>query len=174
MLLKNGKELTIRKAKKEDAQELLDYIKKVGGETDNLTMGAEGLPYTVEQEEKLLEDWSKSTSSVLLSGIVDGRIIASGSIMSPKMERLAHQSTLGITVLKEFWGMGVGTHMMNALIDFAKNSDNIELIHLGVRADNTNAIALYKKFGFQEIGRYPKFSKINGKYYDEILMNLYL
>jgi len=174
MLLKNGKELTIRKAKKEDAQELLEYAKQVGGETENLTFGAEGLPYTIEQEEKVLDNWNKSTSSAMLVGIVDGRIVTSCAISSPARERLAHQSSIAVSVLKEYWGMGVGTHMMNELINFAKNSDKIELLHLGVRADNANAIALYKKCGFQEIGRYPKFFKINGEYYDEILMNLYL
>ena len=44
MLLKNGKTITIRKAKKEDAQEILGYLKKVDGESNNLTFGAEGLP----------------------------------------------------------------------------------------------------------------------------------
>ena len=174
MLLKNGKELTIRKAKKEDACELLDYAKKVGSESDYLTFGAEGLPYTIEQEEKMLEGWSNSTSSAMLVGIVEGRIVTCCFISSPTRERLGHQSGIAISVLKEFWGVGVGAHMMNALIDFAKNSEKIEIVHLGVRADNVNAIALYKKFGFQEIGRYPKFFKINGAYYDELLMNLYL
>ena len=174
MLLKNGKTLTIRKPKKQDAQELLNYAKKIGAESDNLTFGAEGLPYTLEQEEKMIENWSNSTSTAMFVGIVDDKIVTSVFISSPAKERLAHQSSIAISVLKEYWGIGIGTHMMNMLIDFAKNSDTIELIHLGVHANNTNAIALYKKFGFQEIGRYPKFFKINGEYYDEILMNLYL
>jgi len=38
MLLKNGKELTIRKAKKEDAQEILDLMKKIGGESNYITV----------------------------------------------------------------------------------------------------------------------------------------
>jgi len=174
MLLKNGKELTIRKAQKEDARELLAYAKKVGAESDFLTFGAEGLPYTIEQEEKQIENWSNSTSAVMLVGVVDGKIVTTCVISAPARERLAHQSSIAVSVLKEYWGIGIGSHMMNALIDFAKNSDTIELIHLGVHADNTSAIALYKKCGFQEIGRYPKFFKLNGKYYDEILMNLYL
>jgi len=174
MLLKNGKTLTIRKAKKEDAQEILGYLKKVGGESDNLTFGAEGLPYTVEQEEKVLESYYHSTSSVYLVGVVDGRIICTGNVSSPTRERLSHKATIGISVLKEFWGLGVGTCLMNELIDFAKNSDKIEMLHLGVKSDNVNAIALYKKCGFEQIGVYPKFFKIDGVYYDEVLMNLYI
>jgi len=174
MLLKNGKELTIRKARKEDARELLQYCKKVGSESNNVTFGPEGLPYTVEQEEEILVSFYNSPSSAYLVGVLDGRIICAGNVSSPKRERLAHQCSLGISVLKEFWGIGVGTYLMNALIDFAKNTGTVEVIHLGVKADNIHAIALYKKLGFEQIGVYPKFFKINGVYYDEILMNLYL
>ena len=174
MLLKNGKTLTIRKAKKEDAQEILDYIKKVGGESNNLLTGAEGLPYTVEQEEAIIERINASASSVMLVGVVDSRIISVANLSASDRERIAHQGTVGISVLNEFWGLGVGTCMMNALINFAKASGTIEILHLGVKSDNLGGIALYKKCGFQQIGVYPKFFKFGDVYYDEILMNLYL
>ena len=35
---------TITRARPEDAAALLDYLKIVGGETDNLSFGAEGVP----------------------------------------------------------------------------------------------------------------------------------
>ena len=174
MLLKNGKTLTIRKAKKEDAREILDYIKKVGGESNNLLMGAEGLPYTVAQEEAIIERINASASSVMFVGVVDGKIISVANLSSPNRERIAHQGDIAISVLKAFWGMGVGSCMMNALIDFAKNTGKIEVLHLGVKSDNAGGIALYKKCGFQQIGVYPKFFKLGDVYYDEILMNLYL
>ena len=47
-------------------------------------------------------------------------------------------------------------------------------MHLGVKADNLTALSLYRKMGFNEIGRHKNFFKINGKYYDEILMDLHL
>ena len=39
---------------------------------------------------------------------------------------------------------------------------------------NLSAINLYKKFNFQEIGRYPQMFNVNQKYYDALLMNLYI
>jgi len=174
MLLKNGKSLTIRKAKKEDAQEIINYLKKVGAESNNLLFGAEGLPYTVEQEASMIEKINSSTSSALLVGILDNKIICIGSLSSPQRERIAHQGDLALSVLKEFWGIGVGSCIMSELINFAKNSGKITVLHLGVRSDNANAITLYKKFGFEEIGLYRKFAKIDGVYYDDFLMNLYL
>lgn len=37
-----------RKPIKEDAKNMLEYLKQVGGESDNLTFGKEGLPFTPE------------------------------------------------------------------------------------------------------------------------------
>jgi len=173
-LLKNGENLIIRKAKKADAKALLDYLKMVGGQSDNLLFGAEGLSMTVEQEEELIENLQHSETSALLIGLIDNRIVCVCSASASVKERISHQCNLAISVLKEFWGMGVGTCLMQAMIDFAKATEKLEILHLGVKADNVVAIALYKKMGFQEIGRYPKFFKIDGCYYDEILMNLYL
>ena len=174
MKLKNGKSIEIRKAKKEDASELLDYLNMVGGESDNLTFGANEFRMTVEQEEQHIESVNNSPTSVHLVGIVDGKIICAGSIFASKKERLSHNCDLGISVIKEYWGLGAGTLLSNELISFAKNSKKLEIIHLKVNADNEHAISLYKNLGFEEIGRYPKEMKVNGRYIDTILMNLYL
>lgn len=71
-------------------------------------------------------------------------------------------------------GQGRGQPVDEAAIDFAKNNAGVEIISLEVRADNTRAQALYRKYGFEEIGRFPGFFKIDGKWVDFILMNLYL
>ena len=174
MRLKNGNELTIRKARKEDAAEIVKYVNTVGGESNNLNFGANEFHMTVEQEEAYIESLENNLTSTLLIGVVDNRIICSGIISAPTRPRFAHNCGIGMSVLKEFWGLGVGTHLLNALIDFAKGTNTIEIVHLKVKADNERAIALYKKMGFQEIGRYPNEVKIDGQYYDTILMNLYL
>ena len=174
MTLKNGKELTIRKAEKGDAAEILAYCKQVGGESDNLLMDETGLRLTVEQEAEILENANASPGSGFLVGVVDGRIVSVGNLSSPRNPRIAHQGAVALSVVKALWGVGVGSAMMQALIDLAKSAGHIEVLHLGVWADNAGGIALYKKFGFEQIGVYPKFGKINGVYHDEVLMNLYL
>lgn len=64
--------------------------------------------------------------------------------------------------------------MMQTMISFAKRNGQTEILHLGVKDDNLTAVNLYKKMGFNEIGRHKNFFKIDGKYYDEMLMDLYL
>ena len=43
-------------ARQEEAAALLDYLKIIGGETDNLSFGAEGVPLSLEAEQDYL--WS--------------------------------------------------------------------------------------------------------------------
>ena len=109
----------------------------------------------------------------MLVALYGDRIIASASIERNKAERYSHRAELSITVLKEFWGKGVGSELMKRLLEFSKES-GIESVYLDVRSDNDRAIALYKKFGFSKIAKYNDYFKINGRKYDADLMVLYL
>ncbi len=163
---------TIEKVRPEDAAALLDYLRAVGGESGNLTFGAEGLPVTVEEETAFLEKNAASPRSIMLLAKEDGEIIGDGHIEAFS-RRLSHRAGLGITVRKKAWGRGVGTAIMERLIAHAREQ-GLEIIELQVRSDNLRAIRLYEKFGFVKIGRYPGFMKVDGVNADCDLMNLYL
>ncbi len=162
---------SIEKARPEDAAALIEYLRVVGGESDNLTFGAEGLPATVEEETAFLEKSAADTRSVILLAKEDGEIIGDGHIEAFS-RRLSHRAGLGITVRKAAWGRGVGTAIMERLIAHAWEQ-GIEIIELQVRSDNARAIRLYEKFGFVKIGHYPGFLKVDRVYADCDLMNLY-
>lgn len=166
--------LIIEKARPEDAAALLACLNQVGGESDNLTFGAEGMPFTVEEEDDFLRSMENSQNAAMFVAKLDGKVIGNASFSSSPRERLKHRGELAVSVLKEAWGMGVGTKLMEAVIDFARNTAQVEIIHLEVRSDNIRAIKLYEKFGFQKIGTFHGFMKIDGKLVDCDLMNLYL
>ena len=162
---------SVERARPEDAAALIDYLRVVGGESDNLTFGAEGLPATVEEETAFLEKSAADTRSVILLAKEDGEILGDGHIEAFS-RRLSHRAGLGITVRKAAWGRGVGTAIMERLIAHAWEQ-GIEIIELQVRSDNARAIRLYEKFGFVKIGHYPGFLKVDRVYADCDLMNLY-
>ena len=58
-------EIKIEKALPEDAENILEYLKIVGGETDNLTFGAEGMPISIEEERDYIASLLDSTSPVM-------------------------------------------------------------------------------------------------------------
>lgn len=169
-----GERLCVEQGRPEDAQELLTVLRQVGSETDNLTFGAEGPSATVEQEQEYLRAMAENPTSAFFVARLDGRMVGTLSFRAMTLARASHRAEIGISVLKECWGKGVGSRLMEAAIDFAKNNAGVEIISLEVRADNTRAQALYRKYGFEEIGRFPGFFKIDGKWIDFILMNLYL
>ena len=165
---------TIRKAKPDDAEEFIRYLIQVGGESDNLTFGEEGMPFTVEQERKFLASLEKSDTCVIFCAVDGDRIIGDISCDRNPRERLRHRGNIGITVLKDYWHKGIGSELLKTTIEYAKNEMKLEVLTLDVRCDNTNAIKLYEKFGFKITGTLPAMMKIRGEYIDCYTMTLYL
>ena len=52
-------EFDIREATPEDAEKIIAYLAQVGGETDYLSFGKEGLPISTEEEEKFIQNINK-------------------------------------------------------------------------------------------------------------------
>lgn len=164
--------ITIEKATPADAAAMIAYLKQVGGETDNLTFGPEGLPFTVEAEAAYIAQLERSRDSVMLAAKEEGRIVGNASLKRlPR--RMSHRGDLAITVVKTHWSRGIGGRLLGKIIEFAKEN-TFEIIDLQVRNDNSAAIHLYEKFGFQKIGTYPGFLKIDGTYADVDYMYLKL
>lgn len=166
--------ITYREAEPSDAGKFLEYCKKVGAESDNLTFGAEGIPFSISQEADFIRKYSGNPGSVMLVAYDEGELIGTGavSVVSGR-PRFSHRREIAISVRKDYWGKGIGSGLMNLLIDFCKKS-GAESIELEVRSDNERAIGLYKKFGFEKIGTNERYFKINGEYFSADYMNLYL
>ena len=90
------------------------------------------------------------------------------------IEKLKHQCLFVIIVGAEYRGQGIGTMLMKALEKRAKETFQVELLHLEVY-ENNPAIGLYERLGFKRYGFHPKYLKEpDGTYYDKILMQKYL
>lgn len=164
------KNIEIREAMAKDAEALIEYMKIVGGETENLTFGETGLPITVEQEERFLESVYDDKTSVYLVACKDGEIVGGGGL-NGLPRRMNHRAELNVSVKRKYWNCGIGSMLLKELIKYAKEN-RIEILNLEVRCDNTNAIHLYEKFGFKYIGTSPAFFKLEGEYVDFELMYL--
>jgi len=70
-------------------------------------------------------------------------------------------------MVRDDWqGKGVGTAMMQAVIDLADRWLNLTRIELTVFTDNESAIALYRKFGFEIEGALRKYAFRDGEFVD--------
>lgn len=174
VVTKSSKELTLRHSKPSDAKELIEYLNIIGGESDNMTFGKGEFKLSVDQEETYLKALDEDNISIMIVVTESNKIIAQGSIVSDKRKRLSHNSILGISVRKDYWSDGIGSIIMEELINFVKQCEATKTVTLSVNVENINAIKLYKKFGFDEIGIHKNKFNINGKFYDEMIMDLHL
>ncbi len=166
--------LVIRKANMEDAQKIIDFLNQVGGESDNLLFGFNEFKMSIEQEQSFIETMNNAEKDLMLLGVVEEELVAIGSLQGYKRTRIEHRGQIAISVSKKYWHCGIGSRMMKELIEFAKDSASMSVVELTVKSDNKNAIALYEKLGFEQIGLYKKFFKIENEYFDAYFMNLYL
>lgn len=95
---------TITRARPEDAAALLDYLKIVGGETDNLSFGAEGVPLAPEEEQAYLRTQVDSPDHVQYLARVGGELIGTASEPQARPDapprRVRHQPEAGVVGLR--------------------------------------------------------------------------
>ena len=162
----------IEQAREEDAAALLEYLKVVGGETENLSFGEEGLSTDLAAEQAYLRAQCQSADNVQYLAKVNGEIIGTASL-NRKPRRMRHRGEFGISLKKAWWGCGAGSALTEAVLSFAREN-GFEQLNLEVRSDNARAIRLYEKYGFRKLCTFPGFFKVNGACIDVDLMNLAL
>ena len=71
-------------------------------------------PETLEEEVGL---YDAKAHNLLLLAIYEGTIIGTASVKDPDSQfRLSHVGEVGISILQEYWGMGLGTLMLEEII----------------------------------------------------------
>ena len=168
---RNGQPITIRTAQPEDATALLAYIRAVAAETEFFIFEPDEFPKTDDEERKWIQDHLDHPQQIVLLAEAGGTIIGNVSFENGPCRRIAHRGTLGIAVVKEWRGQGVGTVLLETLLAWATAESLIEKVCLEVFATNVDAIRLYRKLGFVEEGLRPKDIKFGpGRYVDTLAM----
>ncbi len=85
-----------------------------------------------------------------------------------------HRASLGMGILKEHRGKGLGSRLIEKALEHVRTVPGIEKVELTVYTSNAPAIKLYKKFGFKNIGINHKYRKVNGQYFDALSMELFI
>lgn len=170
--LKNGKEVLIREASIEDAEELIKAAKAYLRTSDYLCS------YEDEFDPMMTEEinWIKShqnANSLLLVATHEDEILATFNATGFQNRKMQHIAVLGISILEECRGQGLGTILFENLINWAKDNPFLEMLVLETFSDNADALKLYEKFGFEIDGvRKNYFKGGTNKYSDNVLMSL--
>ena len=141
IMLKNGIECCLRNGMECDGQAVFDNFNLTHGETDYL------LTYPDENCFDVMHE---------MVAVVGDVVVGTAGIEAVgKKYKVRHRAEFGISVAKEFWGLGIGQALTIACIECAKVAGYAQL-ELNVVADNVRALSIYKKAGFVEYGRNPK------------------
>lgn len=172
-VLKNGDKITIRQAVKSDAAAIIQTVATYLMQSENLITTINEFNPTVQQQEHWIAQLAENKNSILLIATYNGKIIGNVDLKGENRRKIKHNALLGIGILKDWQGLGLGTILMETVIDWAMQNIAIENIWLNVFESHHVAIALYKRLGFEEAGMQKKYVKDeNGNYINNILMQL--
>ncbi len=175
--MKKLEDITIRPLKRSDiarANEFKNFINELIDDKEAFI--ATGDKKTLASEKAYLKSILskiKKQEQVYLIAEENGKLIGSSSL-DLKAERQNHMAELGITVLKDYRKIGLGTRLIKEVLKTAKKElkPKPEIIILGAYANNKIAISLYQKIGFKIVAQIPKQFKFHGRLIDEIVMIL--
>ena len=172
IILKNGKEAWLRNGDATDGRAVYELFNLAHAETDYLLSYPDENRFDLEQEARFLEEKTKSRNEIEIIAIVDEKIVGSAGIESIGTKyKVRHRAEFGISVLQEYWGLGLGKALTKACIECARNAGYAQL-ELNVVAENERAVKMYRSFGFEEFGRNPRGfnSRVSG--YQEVIYML--
>ena len=175
IILKNGKEALIRNGDRADGAAVFEIFNRTHEETDYLLSYTDENSLDPEQEGAFLEEKTKSPNETELIALVDGKLVGTAGIEAiGKKYKVKHRAEFGISVLKEYWGLGLGKALTKACIQCAKDA-GYDQLELNAVAENDTALSLYRSVGFEEFGRNPRGfnSRISG-YQELVSMRLEL
>jgi RimJ/RimL family protein N-acetyltransferase len=153
---------------------VLDYIAQISGESDFLTFGPGEFVINTAEEADILQSYREKDNRLYILGLIDDAIVATLSFSGGHRPRIRHTGEFGMSVRKPYWGQGIGSAMLEALIDWARDSGIVTTINLRVRTDNARAIALYERKGFGIEGTINRAIFQDGRYFDHHWMGLAL
>ena len=102
--------------------------------------------------------------------VVDNQVIGNISLHQAQRPRLAHSAGLGMMVSPDYWGMGIGSQLMDSILNLADNWLNLKRVELEVNTDNPAGVRLYEKFGFAIEGTKRFHTYGDGRWADSYFM----
>jgi len=169
----DGTHIVLREPTADDAPGLMEFINSVIGERLSGIVLVKKL--TLKAEKAWLAGVLKEIrrkEAVMLLVESDGRILGNCHAGRRAMKH-THRATIGIALVKEARGKGIGEAAMRATIDLVrKRMKGVKFIDLSTFGYNKRAQGLYRRLGFVKVGEIPDAVREGDRYFSEHLMAL--
>lgn len=169
--LKDGRTAVLRSPEIEDAKEVLESLVQSLGETSFLRFyPEEWKDNTIEGEEAFLRNQRENDRGGMVVCEVDGRLVGNCSLTGQMALKMKHRGEIGIALLRGYWGLGIGTAMMEEIAVMAKEI-GISQLELEVYDANERGLRLYEKMGFERVATIPNAAILkDGTVFDAHIM----
>ena len=127
-------------------------------------------PLTREAFGARLAQTEADSSRTTVRFVVDVDGDAVGSVSLFEFDELARHAEVGIALVPDSRGKGVGTAAIEQIVEFAFVRCNLRRVHLQAIASNVSAIRAYEKAGFVIEGRRREHAWVRGAYEDIVIM----
>jgi ribosomal protein S18 acetylase RimI-like enzyme len=147
----------------------------------NIYSTSEGMSETLEDKYPSLNSFENDNlalqsqpGAVALVVEFANKPVAYLTIRPRRQTRLSHTADLNMGVADTARNLGIGKLILQAGIEQASSLSELEIVYLMVRSDNTPAISLYERFGFETIATLSRDTKIGTSYFDGLLMRKFV
>lgn len=111
-----------------------------------------------------------SANTTVLVAVAEGKVIGQATLEVQANMRRRHAGWIGMAVHDHWHRKGVGSQLLEALVELADNWYGLLRLELIVFCENEAALGLYKKFGFVEEGVLKAYAMQHGAYKDVLTM----
>lgn len=141
--------ITLREVAPEEATDVKELLAKVALETDFVTISEAELTLSDDLLVSQLGAIYESDRHFLLAAYDGEKMIGLVSVKGEDCDSIAHIGDVGVSVLKDYWGMGLGQLLLEEVVLWAQEMEVLHRLELRVQARNERAVHLYKKLGFE-------------------------
>jgi RimJ/RimL family protein N-acetyltransferase len=172
LTLRNGVEVFLRPKLSGDTEMVWEMFSSLSRESVNYLVP----PFTRERIASWTSNINYEEKLTFFAFIQNGdgaSIIGSATLSFYPQEIYHHKANLAMTVHDNYQNLGLGTAMLQHLLEIAKKKE-LKKVHLRVTSNNPRAIHVYEKCGFKIEARLEKERFQEGKYVDEYQMSTFL
>jgi RimJ/RimL family protein N-acetyltransferase len=160
----------IRHAEPSDAEQLTRLADAVSAEPEGWLISVAGEWRSAGDERRFLTALRRYPhAAVFVAERDDGALVGRLSVGRDPHPASTHVADVGLMVALDARRQGVGTALMRAAVDWARET-GVHKLELHVFPWNEAAIALYEAFGFEREGYRKRHYRRGGELVDAILM----
>lgn len=142
-------ELIVREANGADSSRVIEFLNKVGTESNFLTIDEVGILISEAEMTDFLNQQAEKDNNAYFLAFVGDEIAGILHLTADYHYRVRHIAELFIAVSEDYQGYGIGTILLEDALEWVEEVGTIKRLELTVQARNKKARHLHEKFDFE-------------------------